>query len=308
MMALFRLQGNKMSNNYKIYFLFLIGIAIGYGIGYKQVMDIMSIKNSNVEQINEVIMHYENILNKTQSTFSNFNKKHSDFLVKLDGLLKTNNQHISSTDVLINKNEPIELKDYEKNQCAEITKNIDFKNVESLVADVQSTDFSIRRRALAALLLLGSADIKQQINHIIENEKEDITLRGDLIKLTDWQGLSSDLVRLIDSTDSSEIKTAAIQSAQVSQFSDNEKQVIDEKLAQIFIHDNDDSVRINALDYFANTASDKLTEVVKSLSKQEITPDVQKRIDLLSISFPEIKESIGSDSEVSPQISNKDYL
>lgn len=287
-----------MKNNINLAKLFsslIIGIVIGYSIAYRQSRDFMSMQKIQAEQINEIIARYEKMLNKTQSTLSKVTEKHSDFLLRLNRLLKVKNMYTSTESITNNKgNEPEKPENNDKNQCDEVIKYIDIKDMNMLLADVESTDFNARRKSLIALSLLGSTDIKQQISQIIKNEKEDTNLRRDLINATDWQGLPSDLVQLIDSTDSSEIKTAVIQSAQTSQFSDSEKQMIDEKLIQNFVSDKDDSVRINTLDYFANTASDKLVEIVNSLPKQEITPELQKHIDLLSISFP-IKSVSGAD-------------
>jgi HEAT repeat protein len=256
----------------------LISLIIGYGLGYKIASDSEIIKNDS-QQIEKLISSYQLLSSKALLTINEFDKRNKDFLSKLNqsSLLK-NTQSILSKETQNNKQNT----EIENHQCA---KFIDVQNVEPLISDMQSQDFNTRRRSLIALSLLGSANVKQQINEIINNEKEDSSLRADLIKLTDWQGLSSDLINLLNKSTTADVKTAAIQSAQTSQFSENERQLVNDKLAQIFVNENDDSVRIGVLDYFANTSNNNIENIIASLPQKNITPEVQSRIDLLKTSL-----------------------
>jgi hypothetical protein len=107
-------------------------------------------------------------------------------------------------------------------------------------------------------------------------------LRLELVKATDWQGLSTDLIQLIDSAKSTDIKVAAIQSAQDSRFSDQERRLVTEQLAQKFLNEPDDFVKINILDYFANTANNELPDIIESVPKEQITPSVKEHIEFLT--------------------------
>lgn len=164
----------------------------------------------------------------------------------------------------------------------ESIEEIAIDKVKASIIDMDSPDFYQRRRSLLALSLLGANETQQQVDQVITSEEESPALRRDLIRAKDWQGQPYELTQLIRSTESAEVKAAAIQSAKTTQFDDLEKQAIEEELAQIFISDPDDMTRANVLDYFAYTASEKLNEVVGLLPKDDITPAVKEHIDFLT--------------------------
>ena len=237
----------------KIVFIFAIGIATGYIVAQEQNTSVISAQATAVKQPRYIKNN------------------------QLKAPVKLSEKNIPLTP---NKSA---LDESEKKHCDAFSAMLDLEKMQSLIADMQSQDVNARRRSLIALSLFGNDNIKRQIDQIISDaDEEDLVLRRELIKLANWQGSSSSLMQLVDSTQSAEIKIAAIQSAQINQFDDVDRQIIGDGLERALVNDPDDSVKINALDYFANTNRDRLHEVIELLPKADITPEVQKHINFLT--------------------------
>jgi len=237
----------------KIGFIFAIGITTGYIVAQKQNTNVIPGQTTGIKQ----------------SLYVNNNQLENP--VKLPEI---------KTPLTLNKNAHDKL---ERKHCDAFSAILDLEKMQSLIADMQSQDVNARRRSLIALSLFGNDNIKRQIDQIISDaDEEDLALRRDLIKLTNWQGAPSSLIQLVDSAQSAEIKIAAIQSVQINQFDDVDRQIIGEGLERVLVNDPDDSVKINALDYFSNNNRDRLHEIIELLPKADITPEVQKHINFLT--------------------------
>ena len=208
---------------------FSIG-SIGYAAGYNYALLSISTQENSAEQLAKTVTRYETLLNNAQNVIANTRKQQDDFLHTLKETLQKNSPPLNSAELSKNKNnsplaESTQTNDKE-NQCGELIAKIDVETLKSVLNDTQSPDFNLRRRSLVALALLGSVSTRQEIDAVIANENEDPALRLELVKATDWQGLSTDLIQLIDSAKSTDIKVAAIQSAQDSRFSDQERRLV----------------------------------------------------------------------------------
>jgi hypothetical protein len=239
----------------KIVFIFTFGIAVGYKVAQHKSADAIAAYPANTKQSSKV-----------QSNLATPSVR-----------ILENNIRLTTK-----KNIPEKL---ENKNCGELSELLDVNNIRSLIDNMQSQNSNIRRRTLIALSLFGNSNIKQQVAQIIfDDNEEDLALRRDLIKLTNWQ-TSSNFTQLIDSTQSAEIKIAAIQSVQTSHFNDFDKQIIGKEIEWLLVNDPDDYVKINALDYFAYTDKEKLSEVINLISKNDINPEVQNHIQFLTRPF-----------------------
>jgi hypothetical protein len=265
-------------------FIFLTGGVIGYGISQHNVLSaVFEKEQASVKKLTEIETKFETLLNKTQIA-TTINQKQQNFLfTDLKRTLQRNYQPLlakdNSTNSLPVKN--LSVDSAKNNQCNELMKQIDVASFNTLATDTQSSDFNARRRALVVLALLGSAQAKQGVDAIIKNENEDQSLRLDLMKASDWQGKGIELAELVGATSSVDIKIASIQEAQDIALSSDEKKMMEAEVSREFLNNPDDGVKISALNYFANTASDKLFELVESIPKTDISPEVKNQIDFI---------------------------
>ncbi len=169
-----------------------------------------------------------------------------------------------------------------------LSEQIDPSGLQDAIADMNSSDFATRQRALRALMLIGSSEIKQQIGQLILNEEEDISLRRDIVQNLDWHGLSGELIQLFENSKDYNIRAAAILAAQNSRLDEMEQQYFEETLLKNFTEESDDFIRISTLDYFANKHPDKLQEFFNTQSEEEIlSPEVRKHLQFLLVPAPE---------------------
>jgi len=169
-----------------------------------------------------------------------------------------------------------------KTQDVSISKHIDHDALQTVTKDMESTDFNTRQRALRAMVLLGSPEIKQQIGQIILNEDENVALRRDLIQSMDWQGLGDQLVGLFEKSKDSAIRFAAISAVDSSNLNETEKQSFENSLLNNVTVEPDDFIKIATLDYFSNHNREQLQLVINKLNPQEISPQLQDHIKFLT--------------------------
>jgi len=169
-----------------------------------------------------------------------------------------------------------------KTQDVSISKQIDHDALQTVTKDMYSTNFNTRHRALRAMVLLGSPEIKQQIGQIILNEEEDIALRRDLIQNMDWQGNGEHLTKLFENSKDVTIRAAAISAVDSSNLNETEKQTFENSLLNNVTVESDDFIKIATLDYFSNHNREQLQSVINKLNPQEISPQLLDHIKFLT--------------------------
>lgn len=244
----------------------------------------------NIEQaFSELLLKYE-VLSKTKNppdNFESFNQLKEEFLSRFDIL----ESYLKSDRDNTNK-EPVPLQtDTQSENCEQIYEQVDQVGIQQAVADMYSADLDTRQRALRALTLVGSSEIKQQIGQIIFNDDEDTTLRNDIIKNLDWHGLSEQLIELFQISKDYNIRTAAITAAQTSHFDETERQSFETTLLENFESEPDDFVKIATLDYFANNNLDKLQDFLNEENKNNLSPEVHKHLQFLLVPAQEVPVS-----------------
>lgn len=262
----------------KISLLFSIIFLVGVGVGYYYALIILA-HEENTKNITEVLNRYEEVMKNTQVIIKN-QKRQDEFLLALKTVFQKNGYHLNAIDLL----KPLEnIAEAKKDNVPthHVFKNINTQELEYLLKDMESSDANLRKKSLVALALLGSPERKQDIEAVIQNKDEDPALRMELIKAMDWSNASSDLIKIIETSDSPDIKATAIESAQTAQFSNEERQGFDKYLEENIAKEGDDFVKINTLNYFANTDNQRLLDIIESLPKEHISPTLQEHIDFI---------------------------
>ncbi|EDN68792.1 hypothetical protein BGP_1906 [Beggiatoa sp. PS] len=262
-------------------------------LDFKELQNIKELQNTvnhlkNIEQaFSELLIKYE-MLSKTNNPPDNvesLNQLKEEFLSRFDML-----ESYLKSDRDTNQ-EPVPLQaDIQPENCEQIYEQVDQVGIQEAIADMYSADLDTRQRALRALTLMGSSEIKQQIGQIIFNEEEDITLRNDIIKNLDWHGLSEQLIELFQISKDYNIRTAAITAAQTSHFDETERQSFESTLLENFESESDDFVKISTLDYFANNNPDKLQDFLNQ-EENSLSPEVHKHLQFLLVPAQEVPAS-----------------
>jgi hypothetical protein len=149
------------------------------------------------KQLAELQKNHQTLATSLQNISNNPNQSQEVVLAKLQVIeTKLNNipVQVVQPNVPSVVSTPSTENQTNKTQDVSISKQIDRDALQTVTKDMESTDFNTRQRALRAMVLLGSPEIKQQIGQIILNEDENVALRRDLIQSMDWQGLGDQLV------------------------------------------------------------------------------------------------------------------
>jgi len=237
------------------------------------------------KQLAELQKNHQTFITSLQSLSNSSNQTQETLLAKLQIIeTKLNNPLPQVTQSNVAPIVSIALPENQtiKNQDVTLNKQIDHDALQTVTKDMYSTDFNTRQRALKALIVLGSPEIKQQIGQIILNEDENVALRRDLIQSMDWQGLGDQLVGLFEKSKDSAIRFAAISAVDSSNLNETEKQTFENSLLNNFTVESDDFIRIATLDYFSNHNREQLQLVINKLNPQEISPQLQDHIKFLT--------------------------
>ncbi|RKZ50483.1 MAG: hypothetical protein DRR16_09840 [Candidatus Parabeggiatoa sp. nov. 3] len=246
--------------------------------------------NQIEQEFSDLFVKYEKLSkNSPHDNVDSLNKLKKEFLSRFDIL----ESYIKNSSDNTNNKEPVQHQaDIQPKDCEQFYEQVDPVGIQNAIADMYSADLETRQRALRALTLIGSSEIKQQIGQLIFNDEEDATLRNDIIKNLDWHGLSEQLVQLFQISKDYNIRVAAITAAQTSHFDEAEQQTFESTLLDNFSDEQDDFVKIATLDYFANNNPEKLQDFLSNQSEENsLSPEVRKHLQFLLVPAPEIPTS-----------------
>jgi len=276
--------------------LILLGGIIGYAISFlpsqiqkRPLHSTASVQTCDLESLQKIASNlsdseqkFTNSLNKYETLTTNVHNS-SETLKQLQTELLTRFDKLESRlqNSQTQSNIPVPSPIQSETE-SEISRQIDLSELQKAVADMNNADFNTRQRALRALTLLGSPEIKQQIGQLILNEEEDISLRRDIIQNLDWHGLSEELIQLFENSQDYNIKAVAILAAQSSNFDENEKQSFEDAMLKEFPVEHNDFIQISILDYFANRNRDKLLEFSEIINEEKpLSLEVYKHLQFL---------------------------
>jgi len=161
-------------------------------------------------------------------------------------------------------------------QCEQLIKKIDFSILKKVFIDVESDDFETKQRALKAIALLGTPEEKQKIDYYITDEEQDISLRRDLIKNTDWSHDARRLVNIFNESNDSLIRADIIAAAESNNLQPEERASFEAALFDNFYKENNDYVKIETLDYLYNTNRDQYKFFMNSINTDELSQEIQQ--------------------------------
>jgi hypothetical protein len=237
--------------------------------------------NLTAQQFMELYKNYEKLATAENQQQTDFNQFQQIWLERLENLeTKLDKLSVVNTPALVS---PASVLHPEQDtHCQVLQEKLDMAGVEDVIWDMHSEDFNVRQRALRALALVGSAEIKEEIGRIIMDETQDTALRRDLIQSLDWQGLGEHLNNLFLVSKDAVVRAAAVSAVHDSQLSEIEKQTIETSLISNFAEETDDFIRIVTLDYFANLNSPHLHSLANSLNNQDISTQLREHIQFLT--------------------------
>lgn len=152
-----------------------------------------------------------------------------------------------------------------ESNLSNITEQVD----SEIQQGIYSVDPATRDKSIRALSQLGSEWSKDFLLQIINDEKEDASLKRDIIYATDWHGSLSDAVKIFNQNENEVIKSSVIMAIRQSSLDDFEKQTIDDFFHQIIFQNEDDFVKTCILDYFAEKNRSQLSKIKNELSGSE---------------------------------------
>ncbi len=239
-----------------------------------------------VKQFAELKESYQTLITDEQKQATDFNQFQETWFAKLQ-LLENKLETLNTTNLQSTIRATPTLPTEQSLPNQSVAQQVDYQGVQEALKNMHSTDLNTRQRALRALVLLGSPEIKQQIGQLIVNEEEDVALRRDLIQNMDWQGFGEQLTNLLKSSKDSVIRAAAVSAASGSHLGETEKQAFETSLVDSFGGESDDFVKIVTLDYFSNQNSPHFRTIIDSLNQQEISPQLREHIKFLTAPTPE---------------------
>lgn len=152
-----------------------------------------------------------------------------------------------------------------ESNLSNITEQVD----SEIQQGIYSIDQATRDKSIRALSQLGSEWSKDFLLQIINDEKEDASLKRDIIYATDWHGSLSDAVKIFNQNENEVIKSSVIMAIRQSNLDDFEKQTIDDFFHQIIFQNEGDFVKTCILDYFAEKNRSQLSRIKNEISGSE---------------------------------------
>lgn len=170
-----------------------------------------------------------------------------------------------------------------------VAKNVDPQALPNALRDIHSTDFKTRLNAFTTLMSAGTSEIKQQVMDAIFNKDEDIALRRELIQRVSWQGYGKTLVDLLQNDkEDYAIRATAMDALENTKLDETEKRYYEIALQTKFESEDNDIMRTKTLNYFKNHDKSVFDELVRKINPQEISPEFQKSLQLLTTPAQEI--------------------
>ena len=166
-------------------------------------------------------------------------------------------------------------------QCERLITKIDFSTLKNILIDAEGDDFEGKQRALKVLALLGTTEEKQKIDNYIMDKEQDISLRRDLIKSTDWSYGGRRLINILKESNDSVIHADIIAAAESGKLQPEDRVSLDAVLFDNFYKEANDAVKIETLDYFYNTNREQYSSFVNSINTNELSQEVKQHIQSL---------------------------
>lgn len=166
-------------------------------------------------------------------------------------------------------------------QCERLITKIDFSALKNIFIDAEGDDFESKQRALKVLALLGTPEEKQKIDNYIADKEQDISLRRDLIKSTDWSYNGRRLMNIFKESNDSIIRADIIAAAESGKLQPEDRVSLDAVLFDNFYKEANDSVKIETLDYFYNTNREQYSSFMNSINTNELSLEVKQHIQSL---------------------------
>jgi ribosomal protein S7 len=158
---------------------------------------------------------------------------------------------------------------------------IDHKKVDNMTQSALSGDTTDVEQAIQTLARIGTPIIQNQINNIILDKKEDMGLRLTAIEAVDWKDNANGLSIIYQTDSNHEIRLATVLAARETEFNKNDKQQINQTLFDNFTKENNESVKLEILDYFADEQPEKVQQLLDLVSPEDFSPEVGKQVELL---------------------------
>lgn len=158
---------------------------------------------------------------------------------------------------------------------------IDHKKVDNMTQSALSGDTTDVEQAIQTLARIGSPIIQNKINNIILDKKEDMGLRLTAIEAVDWKDNANGLSNIYQTDSNHEIRLATVLAARETKFNKNDKEQINQTLFDNFIKENNESVKLEILDYFADEQPEKVQQLLDLVSPEDFSQEVAKQVELL---------------------------
>lgn len=233
------------------------------------------------KQFAELNENYQTLVTNGQKQATDFSQFQETLFAKLQ-LLENKLETLNATNVQSTIQTPPTSPAESSILNQSVVQQVDYQGVQEALKNMRSPDLNTRQRALQALILLGSTEIKQQIGEILLNEEEDVALRRNLIQNMDWQGFGDQLVKLFENSKNSVIRAATVSAVDSSRLSETEKQVFETSLIKNFNEESDEFIKIVTLDYFSNQNSPHLQDLINNLNQQNTSQKLQDHIKFLT--------------------------
>jgi len=229
------------------------------------------------KKLMSIIKAQDSLITLSQEN-KDFNKlKMTSFEEKISFLLKEKDHY----NQLSPKQENNALASEPVRQCERLITKIDFSALKNIFIDAEGDDFEAKQRALKVLALLGTPEEKQKIDNYIVDKEQDISLRRDLIKNTDWSYDGRRLINIFKGSNDSIIHADIIAAAESGKLQPEDRVSLDAVLFDNFYKEANDAVKIETLDYFYNTNREQYSSFVNSINTNELSQEVTQHIQSL---------------------------
>lgn len=279
-----------MKNFFKEKVVYVMSIILSFFIGYtisfqrndfscstcSNKISHVSVDNSLIQRatnkIDEQAKKIDELLNTIEIT--------SEKLVSLSNSLQKEvviqlSDKSNSSDVAFNRERNI------SREIKEVQKIVDYLKLQQSVGNIYSGDIVEREKAIRAMIVIGSSDIRKEIENLIFDPNEDVQLRQAAIDSFDWRGLTDMMIDVFQTDENFQVRSSIIYSARKMNFDEAEREKINQIFYSAFHKETNDSVKIAILDYFANGKTEQFEELVGSVSQEGVSSEVQNHIAFL---------------------------
>ncbi len=155
---------------------------------------------------------------------------------------------------------------------------INYRALEATAERLFLGENADRSKAISALAVVGSPEVKAEIQRLILDEQESVDIRTAAIEAFNWQGQVATLGQLLQTPQPASIQSSAIYAARNTQFSEAEQQQLEQTLFSQFQQTQDNGVREAIIDYFV-TEPTKLEQLLNQSNVQGIKYIIRQHYD-----------------------------